>query len=243
MLDLKVLLQCNALSMAMLLQEVLQCLGKHISDVCMLTSDSASYMRKLYQDLCQSDVGFIGIHLSNACHLLNNALAEGLRIEGLTSVHDFVMHVTATLKSTRELRWKFQILCKSMNIEPKFLATICPTRWFSFYDSLCDVLDFWMPILAFLKSSDAKGEKCKKLQAIIEGSEGTLDLLIKMKFVKENSNTVLATLRKLESEDTLVYDVYSLLAVHLGSVFTGWARDDIGYSKDVASMLDLVDED
>ncbi|KAG0424046.1 hypothetical protein HPB47_000207 [Ixodes persulcatus] len=77
------LLQCNALSMVKLLQEVLLHFGKHIRDVCMLVSDSASYMRKLYQDLCQSDLRLTGIHLSNACHLLNNVLAEAeLWLEG-----------------------------------------------------------------------------------------------------------------------------------------------------------------
>lgn len=95
------------------------------------------------------------------------------------------MHVTAMLKSSREVQRKCHALCKPMNMEPKFLATVCPTRWFSFYESLCDVLTYWRLTLAFMESGDAKGEKCKKLQAMIEDSGAAHDLLIKMKFVRE----------------------------------------------------------
>ncbi|CAN7976720.1 unnamed protein product [Ixodes persulcatus] len=128
-----------------------------------------------------------------------------------------------------------------MNTEPKFLATVCPTRWFSFYESLCDVLKYWRPILAFMKSGDAKGEKCKKLQAMIEDSGA--DLLIKMKVVRETSNSILAILKKLESDYTLVCDVYSLLVIQLGGILQGWAEEDRGYHNDVANMLDFVDEE
>lgn len=79
--------------MAMLLQEVLLKFGKRLN-VSMLVSDSASYMRKLYLDLCQSDLKFAGVHLSDACLLLNNALAEGLRLE--------VLHACTTLLCTSQ---------------------------------------------------------------------------------------------------------------------------------------------
>lgn len=101
MLALKVLLQCNALMMAMLLQEVLLKFDKWLNDVSMLVSDSAPYMRKLYLDLCQSNLEFAGVHLSNPCHLLNDALTESLHLERFACMHDFVIHVTAMLKSSK----------------------------------------------------------------------------------------------------------------------------------------------
>ncbi|KAG0425347.1 hypothetical protein HPB47_027479 [Ixodes persulcatus] len=44
MADLQVLQQCNAVSIGMFIQEVLQKIAKSLSDVCVLCSDSASYV-------------------------------------------------------------------------------------------------------------------------------------------------------------------------------------------------------
>lgn len=72
-----------------------------------------------------------------------------------------------------------------------------------------------------MRSCDAKGEKCKNLQAMIGDSGATHDLLIKMKFVRERSNSILTILKKLKSEDTLVCNVYSLLVTQLGGILQG----------------------
>lgn len=185
MADLQVLQQCNAVSIGMLIQEVLQKLAKSLSDVCVLCSDSASYMQKLHRDMQQSHTEFRALHFKDPCHLLNNILEEGLKVDCFKGARDFVVHFPALLKSSRELRRKFGSVCASMNIELKCLSTVSPSRWFSFHEALVDVLDYWRAIVAFLKSDDAKGKKCDKLKAFVMTPSSLHDLLVKLRFLKK----------------------------------------------------------
>ncbi|KAG0432014.1 hypothetical protein HPB47_021251 [Ixodes persulcatus] len=104
MADLQILQQCNAVSIGMLIQEVLQKLVKSLGDVCVLCSDSASYMQKLHRDMQQSYTEFRALHFKDPCHLLNNILEEGLKMDCFMGARDFVVHFPALLKSSRELR-------------------------------------------------------------------------------------------------------------------------------------------
>lgn len=215
MADLQVIQKCNAVAVGVLVQEVLEKIGKSFRDVCVLSSDSASYMHKLHRDLQLSQPDFIALHFKDPCHLLNVTLAEGMKLVEFDVIQDFVVHFPALLKSSREVRRKFNVLCQSMNLEPKCLSSVCPSRLFSFYEALADVLHYWRPILSFLKSSDAVGEKCRKLKALVSDPESSQELLIRMTFIHKTLSSLLAIMKVLVSEKTLVHEVYSLLSVKL----------------------------
>ncbi|KAG0429939.1 hypothetical protein HPB47_023148 [Ixodes persulcatus] len=190
MIDLQVLQQCNAVSVGMLIQASLQKVGKTLADVAVLCSDSASYMQKLHKDLQLSSPEFKALHFKDPCHLLNNVLDDGLKTDSFVVVHDFVVHFPALLKSSRELRRKFGLVCTSMGMKIKCLSTVSPSRWFSFHEALEDILDYWRAILSFLRSDDAKGKKCEKLKALVSSPDDVHDLLIKLKFLKTNSSAI-----------------------------------------------------
>ncbi|KAG0436484.1 hypothetical protein HPB47_017920 [Ixodes persulcatus] len=173
----------------------------------------ASYMQKLHKDLQLSSPEFKALHFKDPCHLLNNVLDDGLKTDSFVVVYDFVVHFPALLKSSRELRRKFGLVCTSMGMKIKCLSTVSPSRWFSFHKALEDILDYWRAILSFLRSDDAKGKKCEKLKALVSSPDDVHDLLIKLKFLKTNSSAVLSIIKELEAESTLVYEVYPILGV------------------------------
>ncbi|KAG0424545.1 hypothetical protein HPB47_028254 [Ixodes persulcatus] len=160
--------------------------GRQIGRVAGITC-IASYMQKLHKDLQLSSPEFKALHFKDPCHLLNNVLDDGLKTDSFVVVHDFVVHFPALLKSSRELRRKFGLVCTSMGMKIKCLSTVSPSRWFSFHEALEDILDYWRAILSFLRSDDAKGKKCEKLKALVSSPDDVHDLLIKLKFLKINS--------------------------------------------------------
>ncbi|KAG0426323.1 hypothetical protein HPB47_026562 [Ixodes persulcatus] len=238
-IDLQVLQQCNAVSVGMLIQASLQKVGKTLADVAVLSS----YMQTLHKDLQLSSPEFKAFHFKDPCHLLNNVLDDGLKTDSFVVVHDFVVHFPALLKPSRELRRKFGLVCTSMGMKIKCLSTVSPSRWFSFHEALEDILDYWRAILSFLRSDDAKGKKCEKLQALVSSPDDVHDLLIKLKFLKTNSSAVLSIIKELEAESTLVYEVYPILGVRFCALLSQW-RDpsETSLTSDVASLLDLLDE-
>lgn len=242
MIDLQIVQQCNAVSIAMLMQTALQKVGKTLGDIAVLCSDSASYMQKLHKDLQLSNPEFKALHFKDPCHLLNNALEEGIRTSPFNVLHDFVVHFPALLKSSRELRRKFGLVCLAMGMTIKSLKTVCPSRWFSFYEALEDILDYWRAILSFLRSDEAKGTKCEKLKSLISSPEAVHDLLVKMRFLKTNSCAVLSIIKELEAESTLVHQVYPILGVRLHALTTQWCDPTEVFASDVTSLLDLLDE-
>ena len=70
----------------------------------------------------------------------------------------------------------------------KSLKTVCPSRWFSSYEPLEDILDYWRAILSFLRSDEAKGTKYEKLKSLISSPEAVHDLLVKGT-LKANNNS------------------------------------------------------
>ncbi|KAG0445249.1 hypothetical protein HPB47_017801 [Ixodes persulcatus] len=105
MADLQVLEQCNAVSIGTLIQEVLQKIAKSLSDVCVLCSDSASYLQKRHRDMQQSHTEFRALHFKDPCHFLSNIFEEGLKMDCfIKETRDFVVRFPAILKSSRELR-------------------------------------------------------------------------------------------------------------------------------------------
>ncbi|KAH7964997.1 hypothetical protein HPB49_002762 [Dermacentor silvarum] len=85
-------------SIGMLIQTALQKVGKTLGDVAVLCADSASYMQKRHKDLQLSNPEFKALHFKYPCHLLNNALEDGIRRSSFNVVHDFVVHFPAMLK-------------------------------------------------------------------------------------------------------------------------------------------------
>ncbi|KAH7974057.1 hypothetical protein HPB49_009103 [Dermacentor silvarum] len=142
-------------------------------------ADTASYMQKLHKDLQLSNPEFKALHFKDPCHLLNNALEDGIKTSSFNVVHDFVVHFPAMLKSSRELRRKFGLVCLAVGMTIKSLKTVCLSRWFSFYEALEDILDYWRAILSFLRSDEAKGTKRKKLGSLVSSPEAVHDLLVK----------------------------------------------------------------
>ncbi|KAG0444092.1 hypothetical protein HPB47_014185 [Ixodes persulcatus] len=241
MIDLQVLQQCNAVSIGMLIQTALQKVGKALADVAALCSHSASYMQKLRKDLQLSSPEFKALHFKDPCHLLNNALEDGIKTSSFKVVQDFVVHFPAPLKSSRELRRKFGLVCVAMGMTIESLKTVCPSRWFSFYEALEDVLDYWRAILSFLRSDDAEGKKCEKLKTLVSSPEGVHDLLIKLRFLKSNSCAVLSIMKELEAESTLVHQVYLILGVRLRALLSQWRDPSEMFTSDVETLLDLLD--
>lgn len=70
MVDLQILQKCNTVSIAVVLQAAMEKIGKGWNDVCMLCTDSASYMHKLHSDMQASITKFRALHLKDPCHLL-----------------------------------------------------------------------------------------------------------------------------------------------------------------------------
>ncbi|KAG0431269.1 hypothetical protein HPB47_021938 [Ixodes persulcatus] len=182
-----------------------------LADVAVLCSDSASYMPKLHKDLQLFSPEFKALHFKEPCHLLNNALEDGIKTSSFKVVQDFFVHFPALLKSSLKLRRKFGLACVAMRMTIKSLKTVCPSRWFSFYEALEDVLDYWRAISSFLESDEDKGKKCEKLKSLVSSPEGVDDLLIKLRFLKSNSCAVLSIMKDLEAESTLVHQVYPIL--------------------------------
>ncbi|KAH9380823.1 hypothetical protein HPB48_021354 [Haemaphysalis longicornis] len=139
MIDLQIIQQCNAVSIAMLMPTALQKVRKTLGDIAVLCSDSASYMLKLHKDLQLSNPKFRALQFKDPCHILNNALEEGIRMSPFNVLHDFVVHFPALLKSSRELRGKFGLVCLAMGMTLKSRKTVFPSRWFSFYEALEDI--------------------------------------------------------------------------------------------------------
>ncbi|KAH7973527.1 hypothetical protein HPB49_002113 [Dermacentor silvarum] len=211
LIDLRTVQQCNAVSIGVLIQTALQKVGKTLGDVAVLCSDSASYMQKLHEDLPLSNPVFKALHFKDPCHLLDNALEDGIRTSSFNVVHDFVVHFPAMLKSSRELRRKFGLVCLAMGMTIKSLKTVCPSRWLSFYEALEAILDYWRTILSFMRSDEAKETKCEKLRSLVSSPEAVHDLLVKMRFLKTNACAVISIIKELEAESTLVHQVYPIL--------------------------------
>ncbi|KAG0429504.1 hypothetical protein HPB47_023570 [Ixodes persulcatus] len=81
--------------------------------------DTASYMQKLHKNLQLSSHEFKALHFKDPCHLLNNALEDGIKTSSFKVVQDFVVHFPALLKSSRELRRKFGLVCVAMGMTIK----------------------------------------------------------------------------------------------------------------------------
>lgn len=113
----------------------------------------------------------MALQFKDPCHLLNITLTKDITLVEFDVVQDFVAHFPALLKNLRELLRKIYILCHSMNLESKCLSTVSPSRWFSIYEALAYVSHYWRPILSFLKSNNAVGQKCKRLNVLISTSE------------------------------------------------------------------------
>ncbi|KAG0425365.1 hypothetical protein HPB47_027466 [Ixodes persulcatus] len=82
---------------------------------------------KLHKDLQLSSPEFKALHFKDPCHLLNNALEDGIKTSLLKVVQEFVVHFPALLKSSRELRRKFGLVCVAMDKTIKSLKTVCPS--------------------------------------------------------------------------------------------------------------------
>lgn len=67
MIDLQVLQQCNAVSIAMLVQGTLEKVGKTLADIAVLCFDSASYMQKFHKDLRVSNPELKALHVKYPC--------------------------------------------------------------------------------------------------------------------------------------------------------------------------------
>ncbi|KAH7949685.1 hypothetical protein HPB49_013901 [Dermacentor silvarum] len=128
MIDLQIVQQCNAVSIGMLMQTTLQKVEKTLGDVAVLCSDLASYMQKLHRDFQLPNPEFKALHFKDPCHLLNNAPEDGIRTSSFNVVDDVVVHFPAMLKSSRELRRKFGLVCLAMGMTTKSLKTVSPSR-------------------------------------------------------------------------------------------------------------------
>lgn len=145
--NLQVPQQCNAVSIGMFIQEVLHKLSRNVSDVCVLYSDSASYMQKLHKHKRKSYTNFRRLHFKNPCHVLNNTLEEGTE-DGLFHwcTHDFIVHFP-------------DLVFAGIKIKVKCLLLVHPAGCFSFHEPLIDILNYWRAIVPFRKSDDVTGKK------------------------------------------------------------------------------------
>ena len=98
-------------------------------------------MQKVHKDLQLSNPEFKALHFKDSCHLLNNALEDGMRTSSFNVVHDFVVPFPALLRSSWELHHEFGLVCLAMGMPIKSLKTVRSLRWFSFYEALEDILD------------------------------------------------------------------------------------------------------
>nr|XP_014343832.1 PREDICTED: uncharacterized protein LOC106703453 [Latimeria chalumnae] len=169
MTDLEVLESCNAVSVSALTQQVLDKFEKRWEDVVCFCSDSASYMKKLCEDLKSAKTEFNPFIIRDPCQLLDGVVKRGLKCSKLfQNVLDFVMHSGAVFKYARELKRKYIAVCRKVGVEPQIIPSVTQSRWYSVIEAVNVLIKIWRPFVTFLNSADAKGKKCESLRQFVD---------------------------------------------------------------------------
>ncbi|XP_078518243.1 uncharacterized protein LOC144782856 [Lissotriton helveticus] len=214
MADLDVLETCNAVSLGMLLQRVLTKFNKDWSDIVCICSDSATYMKKLCDDLSKAMPELKCFPVRDPCHLLDGMLKAALQSsELMKNAIDFVVHSGALFRYARELKRKYFSFCVLCGSKERIIPTVSFSRWFSVLEAVNAILSMWRPLTEFLLSDDAKGKKCEDLRVHIDSDVKKSTLYCILRFLQENMTAVVDIIKKLESENTLVYQVFSIIGV------------------------------
>lgn len=131
-------------------------------DVVCFCNDSASYMKRLCEDLKSVNPEFKTFDLCYPCHLLDGAFKEGFKwSKHLQDVVDFVMHSGTLFKYARDLKRKYFAVCRSVRVEPKVIPCVTQSCWYSVI-----LIEIWRPFITFLNSAEARnvnpGQWCEE---------------------------------------------------------------------------------
>ncbi|XP_078527943.1 uncharacterized protein LOC144802589 [Lissotriton helveticus] len=232
MADLDVVETCNALSISALLQKALERFHKSWSDVVCIGRDSATYMKKLCDDLGNSMPDFKAIQVRDPCRLLDGVLKAALTSsELMRSTVDFVVHAGTLFRYDFKLKQKYFSFCTLYGMTGKVIPTVS-SRWsFSLLDAVHAILSMWRPFTEFVLS-DSAGKKCDFLRAHIDNDIKKNTVYCTLRFLQENMPALHDIIKSLECENTYIYQVYNAVGVEVKLLLEeklGDAFNDFGY--------------
>ncbi|KAJ1169172.1 hypothetical protein NDU88_001078 [Pleurodeles waltl] len=232
MADLDIVETCNAVSISALLQKVLERFHKNWSDVVCIGSDSATYMKKLCDDLGKTVPEFKAIHVRDPCRLLDGVLKAALHSsELMRNAVDFVVHADTLFRYARKLKQKYFSFCTLYGMTGKMIPTVS-SRWsVSLLDAVNAILSMWRPFTEFVLS-DSADRKCDFLRTHIDNEIKKNTMYCTLRFLQENMPALGDIIKKLEGENTYIYQVYNAVGVEVKLLLEkklGDTFNDFGY--------------
>ncbi|XP_078518510.1 uncharacterized protein LOC144783384 [Lissotriton helveticus] len=232
MVDLHVIETCNAVSIAVLLQNVLEKFGKNWCDVVCICSDSAGYMKRMCNDLSKEMPEFKAFHIRDPCHLLDDMLKAALNSsELMKGAVDFVIHCGDLFKFSHELKQKYITFCHLYGKTQKVIPTISVIQWSSMMEAVNAILSMWQPFIEFLLSDGAIGKKCEDLKTHINSEVKKNAMYCTLRFLQETMTPIVDVIKKLQSKNMYIYQVYNIIGVevkHLLELKLGDTFKDFG---------------
>ncbi|KAJ1105145.1 hypothetical protein NDU88_002553 [Pleurodeles waltl] len=151
---------CNSAKIALIVNYVLQKLGKSWHDLVSKCSDSASYMTKAVNDLhaAQRD-NFI--HIKDPCHLIHAAVSHALSQPENRDMYEFVIKAGAVFEYAQNLKCIYSR--GKVDRRKKYPRPVVVIRWFSLYEGAVRLLEIWHYFLALVNNEEATGSKVDQL--------------------------------------------------------------------------------
>ncbi|XP_069509341.1 uncharacterized protein [Ambystoma mexicanum] len=233
MVDFDIVDTCNAVSIAALLQKLLGKFGKDWCDVVCICSKSASCMKNVCDDLSRGIPEFKAFPMQDPCRLMDGVLKAALESsELMKNAVDFVVHSAALFSSANELKRKYFSFCTTYAVKEKLIPAVSFGRWFSVLGAVNAILSMWRPLTEFLLSDGATGKKCDDLREHINSEEKKNTLYCVLRFLQENIVALDDIMKQLESEHTLLLQVYDVIGVTVKLLLErklGDTFNDFGY--------------
>ncbi|KAJ1110244.1 hypothetical protein NDU88_007599 [Pleurodeles waltl] len=232
MADLHVVETCNAVSIARLLQNVLEKFDKNWCDVLCICSDSTGYMKMFCNDLSKGMSDFRAFHIRDPCHLLDDMLKAALKSsELMRRAVDFVVHCSELFRFSHELKQKYITFCRFYGRAQKVMPAISVIQWPSMVEAVNAILSMWQPLTEFLLSDGATGKKREDLTAHIDSEVKKNTIYCTLRFLQENMTAIVDLIKKFKFKNLYIYQVYNIIGVdvkHLLELKLGDTLKDFG---------------
>ncbi|XP_069086040.1 uncharacterized protein [Pleurodeles waltl] len=213
MADVDIAENCNAVLIGVLLQKVLCRFNKNLSDIVLILIDSPAYMKAVCDDLSKGMPEFKPFLVRDPCRMLDGMLESALKSsELMRNTVDFVVCCGAVFRDARELKHKYFLFCAVYGMKDRMIPDVCSSWWFSVLDAVSAILSMWRPFTEFILRYRATGKKCEDIRSHIDSELKKSTVYCILTFLKENTAALVDITKKLECENTLVSQVYRIIA-------------------------------
>jgi hypothetical protein len=198
----------NAGKIKQIAESAITNIGKTWNDVITVSTDSASYMKKFFETVkreCNPQL----VHINDIAHLVHVSVSYGFAIKEMKEIRDLILRFGNLFLNSNSLLNDFNSLLEENGKTHRKLKHVVDHRWFSYYETMVDIIDLWPFLCEFIDTH--KSKKIDKIKAILNDDSNKVKFFLTIKGIETYLKPIYFSQKKCESNQANSQTIYKLV--------------------------------